>query len=117
MNPTTPSLQTITEIDTRVAGELAAITTDENGRRKITVAQLEPLAVHTHLVLLFASATDHVPLADEETMSFLGDKYYNLLHSSRGGLSWEAFNEYARGCKHVADAAQRHREYIGAKKT
>jgi len=104
------------DIAAKVLDELAGINVNKKGQRPVVLTELPDLLEETRLILLFDAVVGKPPLANKDVEQALTDELYDHIHPSRGGLSWDAYNKYARNCPPVAEAAARHRAFIEAKK-
>jgi hypothetical protein len=109
-----PAPQPNSEIDEIILRQLDEITQDAAGRRVLTIAQLDDLATETRLVLILDSSAHYVYITDRDVFGALKKEFYSEFDGKRGGLTFAAYDQYARGSKLIAEAAQRHRDFVAA---
>ena len=109
METITPS--PMSDIDKQIQRELESITIDQTKNRVLTLEHLGTLAPQTRLVLLLDAAA-HSVFLPRAVFNHLKKEFYSDFDGKRGGLTLAAFDKYARDCKTVAEAAQRHRDFV-----
>lgn len=105
-----------TEVEQRVAAEIASLKKNAQGEYLINHEKLAELSIETRLVLLLDAGAGHARVADSQVFNEIKDTRYKDIHPSKGGLAWDAYQKYARECPTLLAAAERHRAFVTAKK-
>jgi hypothetical protein len=106
------SSESINEIDQTIQRELDEIKKSDAGARLLSPEELETLATETRLFILLEAAAHFVFVAPVGVFNALKKEFYGEFDGRRGGLNFTAYNKYARGSRLVAEAAQRHRDFV-----
>jgi hypothetical protein len=107
-NPTTHN----SKIDQTILAEIELIPKAQAGQRVTTVAQVADMEPETRLVLLLDACSGTIYLASSEVFHHLKAEFYTDFDARKGGLTFRAYVKYAGRGRLVAEAAQRHRDYV-----
>jgi hypothetical protein len=105
-----------TQSDQRVQQELASIPKNGQGDLILTSELVADLSAESRLTIVLNAGARHQLVAQNQACDDLVAKHYNDIHPSKGGLNYDPYARYAKGCPTLLRAAERHRTYIESKK-